>query len=87
MSITTLTKPSSRSERDYFALCDMCFWSATILAIRRIPYDEINCPNCSNTALSLVPLGREEAYKINHSSKRGLEIEFSRSRNLIKEAV
>jgi hypothetical protein len=77
--------PLYKNERK-FALCESCFWAATIL------YNSTNnnhndgatdkyilqvCPVCKNDTMSLIPLEKEEAYQISLGSKRGLEIQFS----------
>jgi len=59
----------------YFALCDMCFWSASVLAGEqgsRIEY----CPVChEQNRLSLIPLNFDETYSYVFNS-RGIEMAF-----------
>jgi hypothetical protein len=69
-----------------FALCESCFWSATILynPTKNNHNDGATdktilqvCPECKNNSMSLIPLEKEEVYQISIGSKRGLEIQFS----------
>ncbi len=57
----------------HFALCESCFWSATILKIKQ----DIVCPACPDGIVSLIPLARNESYRLNISPKTGFEVSFS----------
>ncbi|MGI8832210.1 MAG: hypothetical protein ACR2IS_06180 [Nitrososphaeraceae archaeon] len=89
MNIETSSKPFYRYQRQ-FALCESCFWSATILygAIKEKQNNEITtitradnpievCPMCNKDSVVLIPLQKDEAYQMSIGDKRGLEIEFS----------
>jgi len=89
INIETSSKPFSRYHRQ-FALCEACFWSATILygAIKEKQNNEITtitradnpieeCPMCNKDSVVLIPLQKDEAYQMSIGDKRGLEIEFS----------
>ncbi len=56
-----------------FALCESCFWSATLLAER-----DISCPSCPRSNVSLIPLAKDEEYRLKVSPSAGLELSFSR---------
>lgn len=45
-----------------FALCDSCFWSATIFKTEEKNRNHIiySCPLCSNSSISLIPLVIED---------------------------
>jgi len=58
----------------YFALCESCFWSATIL---RMDHDVV-CPACTDSNVSLIPLAIDEQYRIKLGSTAGLELSFSK---------
>lgn len=58
-----------------FALCDSCFWTATILDTR----NRIVCPLCDNDSVSLIPLAINELCRLSLSAKSGLELSFSYS--------
>jgi hypothetical protein len=84
----TATKPLYQYERQ-FAICDSCFWCATIF--QRLDTSSNNssdsleqqqkiCTLCKNKSISLVPLAKDEGYTIAIEGKRGLEIEFSKYR-------
>jgi hypothetical protein len=60
----------------FFALCESCFWSATVLRTK----DRIFCPLCKESeSLSLIPLGTDESYRLNMSGSSGLEVSFTKS--------
>lgn len=63
-----------------FALCESCFWSATILK----PTDNDSrgsdsCPVCSIGYVSLIPLANNEVYELKVRPKGGLEMRFSKT--------
>ena len=58
-----------------FALCESCFWSATIL---RLKDQGVPCPECVNASVPLIPLAIDEQYKIRFASSAGLELSFSK---------
>jgi hypothetical protein len=64
-----------------FALCESCFWSATIFKLKeqkRIIALDV-CPVCLNRNISLIPLTVNEIYELSLGSKGGVEIKFSKS--------
>ncbi len=86
ITTTTITaRPLYECERQ-FAICESCFWCATIyqkIGIRGSNNDGLEqqiCPLCKNKSISLVPLAKDEGYTIAIEGKRGLEIEFSKRR-------
>ena len=63
-----------------FALCESCFWSATIFNSTQKKVRMINyCPICSNDNISLIPLANDDVYYMNIRSKGGLELRFSKA--------
>jgi len=76
-SITIVEKREAQSTHRYFAICDHCYWCASILS-SFLAADFENCPACSKT-LSLIPLSPDETYKLDFNS-RGIEMTFARSR-------
>jgi hypothetical protein len=88
INIETSSKPVYRYHRQ-FALCESCFWSATILySALREKHSEITtitsadnpndvCPICNKDSVVLIPLQENEAYRMSIGDKRGLEIQFS----------
>jgi hypothetical protein len=64
----------------HFALCESCFWSATIFKSGKKQEQIINtCPACFNeNSISLIPLTRDEIYELSARSTGGLEMKFSK---------
>lgn len=60
--------------RKRFALCESCFWSATLLDER-----DVSCPSCPGSSVSLIPLAKDEEYRLKVSPSAGLELSFSRA--------
>jgi hypothetical protein len=56
-----------------FALCEKCYWTATIL--RKV--DACGCPVCHSNEVALIPLGYDEKYEYSLDPEQGLEIKFS----------
>jgi len=42
-----------------FALCESCYWTATILT----KIENHQCPVCYSKEIALIPLGRDEKYE------------------------
>lgn len=64
---------SQKLVRKSFALCESCFWSATLLYER-----DVSCPSCPGSSVSLIPLAKDEEYRLKVSPSTGLELSFSR---------
>ena len=61
----------------HFALCESCFWSATIFKSATQEHKTNACPACFNkNSISLIPLTRDEVYELSVRSKGGLEMKF-----------
>lgn len=58
-----------------FALCESCFWSATVFYER-----DVSCPLCPDSTVSLITLAKDEEYRLKVSPSAGLELTFSRVR-------
>lgn len=56
----------------HFALCESCFWSATILRMK----ERVACPLCVDATVSLIPLAIDEQYRIKLGPGAGLELSF-----------
>jgi Zn finger protein HypA/HybF involved in hydrogenase expression len=71
------TRPLYEYEHQ-FAICESCFWCATILhkSIKQEQEEYVNessnnnnlqqqiCPKCNNKSISLIPLAKDEIYRI-----------------------
>jgi hypothetical protein len=87
----TTTRPLYEYECQ-FAICESCFWCATIFHKAAIKQEQEEyivesnnrlqqiCPTCNNKSISLIPLAKDEIYTIAMEGKRGLEMEFSKLR-------
>jgi hypothetical protein len=56
-----------------FALCEDCYWTASILKDLRT----FRCPVCHSDRVSLIPLCKDEKYEYSVEPKQGLQIKFS----------
>jgi Zn finger protein HypA/HybF involved in hydrogenase expression len=56
-----------------FALCEKCYWTATILK----EVETYQCPVCHSDEVALIPIGNDESYEYSLESKQGLQIKFS----------
>ena len=69
----------SYTDNRHFALCESCFWSATILKSATEEHKTNACPICFNdNSITLIPLTRDEVYELSVRSKCGLEMKFSK---------
>ena len=67
------------TDNRHFALCESCFWSATIFKSYIQEHKTNTCPVCFNDdSISLIPLTRDEVYELSVRSKGGLELKFSK---------
>jgi hypothetical protein len=84
-SVNVNVRPLKECQHD-FALCESCFWCATIFndSIKEQEYLEDNnntfqiCPICKNKSVSLMHLAKDERYTLLVGDKRGLEMKFSK---------
>lgn len=56
-----------------FALCEDCYWTASILK----EVETFQCPVCLHNRVSLIPISKEEKYEYSIEPKQGLQIKFS----------
>jgi hypothetical protein len=64
-------KSDSRSR--IFALCEKCYWTATILK----KVESFQCPVCLGKEVALIPLSKDEKYEYSLEPRQGLQIKFS----------
>jgi hypothetical protein len=78
--IQSIEYNNNYTSHPHFALCESCFWSATIFKSDKKQEQIINtCPVCFNDrSISLIPLAKEEVYELSIRPKGGLEIKFSK---------
>ncbi|HET7148710.1 MAG TPA: hypothetical protein VFI73_09465 [Candidatus Nitrosopolaris sp.] len=65
------------SERN-FLICRSCFWCATYLNDMHNIVDI--CPSCKNDKVESMPISFDETYKFDHDARRGVILEFGRTR-------
>jgi len=56
-----------------FALCEKCYWTATILK----KVENYRCPVCHREKVALIPLCIDEKYEYTLEPKQGLQLKFS----------
>ncbi|MGA7010219.1 MAG: hypothetical protein WB612_10835 [Nitrososphaeraceae archaeon] len=61
-------------DRYQFAICESCYWTATIFDI--CEKQDLPCPICRNDQIALIPLSMNEEYCYTVKPERGLDIEF-----------
>jgi hypothetical protein len=87
-SVNVNVRPLQECQHE-FALCESCFWCATIFnnSIKEQGYvaedDNSNntlqiCPMCKDKSVSLMHLAKDEIYTVSIGDKRGLEMKFSK---------
>ena len=60
--------------RYQFAICESCYWTATIFDT--CGKQNLPCPICRNDEIALIPLSMDEEYCYTVKPERGLDIEF-----------
>ncbi|AIF82132.1 hypothetical protein NTE_00048 [Candidatus Nitrososphaera evergladensis SR1] len=75
----TTTAAITGSER-HFALCESCFWSATVFGKNNNNNLLPACPSCMGENVSLIPLSKDEEYQVRVSPSAGVEMSFSRAK-------
>ena len=72
MSTVILAKEYNCRNR-LFALCEKCYWTATILK----KVETCQCTVCHSDEVSLIPIGNDEMYEYSLEPEQGLQIKFS----------
>ena len=62
------------SDFRYFAICESCYWSATILGMK----EGVACPMCTDSNVSMIPITTDEQYRMKLDAGSGLELSFSK---------
>jgi hypothetical protein len=87
-SVNINVRPLKECQHE-FALCESCFWCATIFnnSIKEQQYLAENnnsnntfqiCPMCKDKSVSLMHLAKDERYTVSVGENRGLEMKFSK---------
>ena len=72
------------SEEISFLICQSCFWCASYIGTmtaftarrRRGPSPPSNCPICIEGNIELTSINKNEVYKFDYDTKRGVVLEF-----------
>ncbi|MCI0559776.1 MAG: hypothetical protein MN733_14900 [Nitrososphaera sp.] len=74
MNIQTTTEQFGTREgvnNPYFVICGSCYWCASVLY-----YGFEACPSCKNKNIDSMPISPDETYFIDHSTERGITLDF-----------
>lgn len=66
-------EPSARLDRS-FALCESCFWTATVLDTSN--HNCMSCPSCSRNNLAHISLAANESYSYEFREYGGVDVCF-----------
>lgn len=69
---TVILERECDSRNRIFALCEKCYWTATIL--KKVEY--YHCPVCLGE-VALIPLCKDEKYEYSLEPVQGLQVKFS----------
>lgn len=62
-----------------FLICRSCFWCASYINKMRSHSVEV-CPSCKDVKVESVPISFDETYRLDYDIKRGVTLEFARTR-------
>jgi hypothetical protein len=65
-----------------FLLCGACFWCASNFNNYRDVVTK--CPTCGTENVESMPISHDEVYTFSHSRSRGITLEFSKIRDVLK---
>ena len=74
--IVTMSILLQRSQKTnfYFLLCKECYWCAS--SVNLVNNRIIKCPSCNDACIKLIPIFKNETYRIGYSEKCGSTTEF-----------
>jgi ribosomal protein S27E len=64
-----------------FLLCGTCFWSASSFHHNEAA---IRCPTCGSDGVESLPISKGEVYRLSHNKNRGITLEFSSHKGVMK---
>jgi hypothetical protein len=62
----------------HFLLCNTCYWCASDLGSKS---KFTKCPSCNSVEVETMPIAKNELYKFDYHSKKGITLEFSNVKN------
>ena len=60
-----------------FLICRSCFWCASY--INKMG-SVLACPSCKDVKIESMPISFDETYRLDYDTKRGITLEFARTR-------
>jgi hypothetical protein len=60
-----------------FLICRSCFWCASY--INKMS-SVLACPSCKDVKIESMPISFDETYRLDYDTKRGVTLEFARTR-------
>ena len=64
-----------------FLLCPSCFWCASYFNYSKVA---TRCPTCCRDYVESIPISIDELYTYSHDGNRGVTLEFSKNRDIIR---
>ena len=64
-----------------FLLCPSCFWCASYFNYSKVA---IRCPTCRSDNVESMPISNDESYMFSHDGNRGVTLELSKNRDIIR---
>jgi hypothetical protein len=61
-----------------FLICRSCFWCASY--INKMGSVLEACPSCKDVKIESMPISFDETYRLDYDTKRGVTLEFARTR-------
>jgi hypothetical protein len=76
------SKKSIVRQKIDFLFCESCFWCASYFN----NYIQVvtKCPSCSSNNVESMPISNDEVYTFSHNRTRGITLEFSKPRDVLK---
>ena len=65
-----------------FLFCGLCFWCAS--QFNNYIQVVTKCPSCSSNNVESMPISNDEVYTFSHNRTRGITLEFSKPRDVLK---
>jgi hypothetical protein len=78
-------------DKIYFVICNSCYWCASYFGIDDLESlstsssHVLDCPICNSHNIELMPISTDESFRIEYNHARGMEIEFYRSNNVVRQ--
>jgi hypothetical protein len=71
---THILNPKTGTENRDLVICNNCLWAVSLLKGSRV-FD--SCPMCMTKSLEIMPVEDYENYKLEITTKRGLDVKFT----------